>query len=173
MSEQEREALRFGWTPDAADWVDALRATVPMVRWAEWFAAAFALFGLVLLVLGHWGEGVFGVLVAAVIVLLPRWQALRALRDDPLAASTVQALADEQGLQLSIGSTPTTELRWQRVPAWRMTRRCVLLLGAGPGTASPRAGTRAPYAIPLRAFDDPADLQRFQLLLRSGVGEAQ
>jgi hypothetical protein len=165
MVREQQRAVEFRWSPRPADWRDALRATVPLFRWAPWFAGALAACSLVLIGLGDVAAGVYGLVAAAVVAMLVPLAALRSFRANPLAARTVTGYADEDMLRLTIGDEARSVLRWSALPAWLPTSRSIVLR-TGPGTGSPV------YAVPRRAFTEPGDEQRFRELLARHVGPA-
>jgi hypothetical protein len=158
----DERQLELRWDPHPADWSDALRAVTPMYRWSPWFAAALAVFGVVLLVLGEPVPGLFGIGCAVVIAALPLLAVYSSFRRNPVAAATVTATVDDQSLRMmTIDGTAYSDLRWSTVPGWLETRRSFVLR---TGEAS------ALFPVPLRAFGDQAELERFRELLGRQLG---
>ncbi|GDY28607.1 YcxB family protein [Gandjariella thermophila] len=160
-----RGAIEFQWSPRPSDWRDALRAAVPLYRWAPWFAGALAACSVLLLVLGDVAAGCYGLVAAAVVAALVPLAAHRSFRAAPLAGRTVTGHADDQAIRLTIGDEARSVVRWSALPAWSETSRNIVLR-TGPGAASPV------YAVPHRAFADPADARRFRELLARHIGPA-
>ncbi len=156
------ERLELRWDPHPADWSDALRTVTPMYRWTPWFAAALAVFGAVLLVLGEPVPGLFGIGCAAEIGALPLLGVYSSFRRNPVAAATVTATVDEQSLRMmTVDGTAYSDLRWSTLTGWLETRRSFVL----------RTGEAAAlFPVPLRAFGDQAELDRFRALLGREVG---
>jgi len=165
MVRERQGAIEFRWSPRPADWRDALRAAVPLFRWAPWFAAALAGCSLVLIAFGDLAAGAYGLVAAAVVAVLVPLAARRSFRSHPLAARTVTGYADEHTLRLTIGDEARSVVRWSALPAWSETSRSIVLRTA-PGAGSPL------YAVPRRAFAEPDDEQRFRELLARHVGPA-
>ncbi|GAB3449837.1 YcxB family protein [Actinophytocola sediminis] len=154
--------LELRWNPQPADWSDAVRAVTPLYRWTPWFAAALAVFGAVLLLLGEPVPGLFGVGCAVVIGALPVLGVYSSFRRNPVAASTVTATADEQSLRvMTVDGTAYSDLRWSTLTGWLETRRSFVLR---------TEEAAALFPVPLRAFDDQAELLRFRELLGRQVG---
>lgn len=158
------------------DWLDAMRATVPLVRLSPWFAGILAVFAIALLALGNPAPAVFGLVAAAVIIALPYWQASTSMRGHPLGRRAISGEADEHVLTLTIGNENSadrdadadaiierahTELHWPRMLDWRKTATCVVL--------HTRTGD---YVVPRRAFADPNELLAFHALLARKLGPA-
>lgn len=157
------EPLELRWDPRPADWSDALRAVTPTYRWTPWFAAALAVFGVVLLVLGEPVPGLFGLGCAVVIGVLPLLGVYSSFRRNPVAAATVTATVDEQSMRMmTVDGTAYSDLRWSALSGWLETRRCFVLR---TGEAS------ALFPVPLRAFGDQAELTRFRELLDRRIGQ--
>jgi hypothetical protein len=155
--------LEFSWKLNRTDHYDLLRSTVATVRFAPWFGAAFVLAAIPLLLVGLWLPASFGLLVAVVVVLLPRWQAGVSARDYPLADKEIRARADTHKLTLDAGQNAHSEIDWPAVQRWSDTGRTIVL------RTSDNAGG---YPIPRRAFAGSADAEAFTELLRSEVGRA-
>ncbi|MFD7660337.1 YcxB family protein [Actinosynnema sp. NPDC059797] len=152
----------FGWSPRAGDWSDALKTSVPLYRWAPWFAAALGALGVVVLVLGMTWAGVFGLVLAVVIAGLVPVGAAVNFHNHPLAARAVTGTADDHSLRMSVGEAARSELSWAELPGWVETPRGFVL----------RTGTAAVYAVPRRAFADADAVERFRSLLVEHVGPA-
>jgi hypothetical protein len=133
--------IEFRWSPRPADWGDALRAAVPLYRWA----------------------GCYGLVAAAVVGALVPLAARRSFRATPLAGRTVTGHADAHAVWLTVGDEARSVLRWSALPAWSETSRSIVLR-TGADVASPV------YAVPHRAFADPGDARRFRELLTRHVG---
>jgi hypothetical protein len=159
------ESVDFTWSPQPGDWRDALRTTVPMFRWAPWFAAALAVLSVVVLLLDMPWAGVFGLVLAAVIAVMVPVQITASFRNHPLAAKSVAGSADEHSLRMTVGESARSELDWAGLPGWTETARG-FVLRTGEGTGAPA------YAVPHRAFRDDADRDRFRTLLTDRVGPA-
>jgi hypothetical protein len=155
--------IEFRWSPRPADWGDALRAAVPLYRWAPWFAGALAGCSVLLLVLGDLAAGCYGLVAAAVVGALVPLAARRSFRATPLAGRTVTGHADAHAVWLTVGDEARSVLRWSALPAWSETSRSIVLR-TGADVASPV------YAVPHRAFADPGDARRFRELLTRHVG---
>jgi YcxB-like protein len=155
-------SVDFAWSPRSADWRDALRTAVPLYRWAPWFGAVLAVLAVVVLLLGMTWAGVFGLALAVIIVaLVPIGTAVN-FHNHPLAAKTVTGSADAHSLRMSVGEAARSELAWDDLPGWAETPRVFVL----------RTATTAMYAVPHRAFKDPAEVDRFRSLLVEHVGPA-
>ncbi|MFI9008367.1 YcxB family protein [Actinosynnema sp. NPDC053489] len=155
-------SVDFSWSPRPADWRDALRTAVPLYRWAPWFAAALAVLGVVVLVLGMTWAGVFGLVLAVIIIaLVPVGTAVN-FHNHPLAARTVTGTADAHSLRMSVGQAARSELSWSDLPGWAETARGFVL----------RTATTAVYAVPHRAFADAEAVGAFRSLLTEHVGPA-
>ncbi|WP_143532528.1 YcxB family protein [Saccharothrix sp. ALI-22-I] len=155
-------SVDFSWSPRPGDWRDALRIAVPLYRWAPWFAAALAALGVVVLVMGMTLAGVFGLVLAVIIIaLVPVGTAVN-FHNHPLAAKTVTGTADEHSLRMSVGEAARSELSWAELPGWVETARGFVL----------RTGTTAVYAVPHRAFPDADAVAEFRSLLVEHVGPA-
>lgn len=158
------ERLELRWDPAPGDWSDALRAVLPTYRWAPWFAAALAALGAVLLFAGQPVPGVFGLVCAAVIALLPVVGVHSSFRRNPVAAATVTATVDDRSLRMmTIDGTAYTDLRWSSVTGWVETRHS-FVLRTGEGAGSPL------FPVPGRAFGKQEDLDGFRELLRRTLG---
>lgn len=144
------------------DHLDLLRASLPLVRFAPWFAGAFLGAAVLLAFLGQWLPAVFGIVAAAVVAALPYLQAGVSERNYPLAGKEIRASADPQRLKLDIDAHAHSELRWDKIRSWSDTGRTIVL------RAQDAAGG---YPIPHRAFRDPAQAQAFTQLLHSAVGD--
>lgn len=156
------ERLELRWDPHPADWSDALRAVHRVYRWTPWFAAALAVFGAVLLVLGEPVPGLFGLACAVVIAALPLLGVRSSFHRNPVAAATVTATADERSLRMmTVDGSAYSDLRWSAVTGWRRTRRGFVLR---------TDAASALFPVPLRAFDDDAGRERFAGLLARLVG---
>jgi hypothetical protein len=161
----QKDHVEFHWWPKPADWTDALRATLPMYRWAPWFAGVMAVGSIVLLVLGQWVAGGFGLCAAVVIAAVPVIGVYSAFRANPVASSEVTAVADEHALEMmTVDGSAHTELRWPQVQAWQRTRRGYLLRTGG--------SIGEMYPVPHRAFES-GDSDAFDALLREHVGAAE
>lgn len=161
----EKDQVEFHWWPKPADWTDALRATLPVYRWAPWFAGAMAVGSVVLLVVGQWVAGGFGLCAAVVVAAIPVIGVYSAFRANPVASSEVTAVADRHAMRMmTVDGTAHTELSWPQVTAWQRTRRGYLLrTGQSVGEM---------YPVPHRAFSDD-DGDAFGTLLTEHVGTAQ
>jgi hypothetical protein len=156
--------LELRWDPAPGDWADGLRATVPVYRFAPWFAGAFALAAVVLMFLGQLSSGVFGLAAAAVIAALPVLGVWLSFRRNPVAATTMTARADESSLRMmTVDGTAYTDLDWVKLSGWLETGRGFLLC-TGTGRGSPF------YPVPNRAFTGLEQRQRFRELLARRVG---
>ena len=155
-------SVDFSWSPRPADWRDALRTSVPLYRWAPWFAAVLGALGVVVLVMGMTWAGVFGLALAVIIIaLVPVGTAVN-FHNHPLAAKAVTGTADAHSLRMSVGEAARSELSWAELPGWVETTRGFVL----------RTGTTAVYAVPHRAFADAEAVEVFRSLLREHVGPA-
>ena len=156
--------MELRWDPEPGDWTDGLRAAVPVYRFAPWFAAAFGVAAIVLVSLGRLYAGMFGVVCAAVIAVLPAIGMRLSFHRNPVAATTMTAKADERSLRLmTIDGTAYSELDWVKLAGWQETRRG-FVLRTGPGRASPF------YQVPNRAFAEPEQRQQFRELLERRIG---
>lgn len=155
----------FSWSPQPADWRAAVRAVVPMYRWAQWFAAVLAVFGVVLVVLGDVLPGLYGLLAAAVIAVLPALRVRASFQRHPLASKTVTATADDHSVRMTVDDLARSDLAWTELPAWLETAQGIVLR-TGPDRGS------AIYPVPHRAFAAPDDEQRFRALLQRHIGPA-
>lgn len=156
--------LELRWNPVPGDWSDALRAVVPLYRWAPWFAAAVAVFGVVLLVAGQPVPGLFGLGCAVVIAAMPVLGVYSSFRRNPVAAATVTATVDEQSVRMmTVDGTAYSDLRWSALSGWLETRRGFVL-------RTSEAATGPLYPVPHRAFDADAERARFRNLLEEHVG---
>ncbi|GGP86623.1 YcxB family protein [Saccharothrix coeruleofusca] len=155
-------SVDFSWSPRPADWRAALRTAVPLYRWAPWFALALGAVGVVVLALGMVAAGLFGLALAVIIVaLVPVGTAVN-FHNHPLAAKAVTGTADQHSLRMAVGNTARSELAWSELPGWSETGRTFVL----------RTASSAMYAVPHRAFADPAAVERFRALLEQHVGPA-
>lgn len=158
------ERLELRWDPLPADWSDALRAVLPLYRWAPWFAAGLAALGTVLLIAGQPLPGLFGLGCAVVIAALPVVGVYSSFRRNPVAAATVTATVDDQSVRMmTIDGTAYSDLRWSALSGWLETRRG-FVLRTGEATSSPL------YPVPNRAFGKQAERARFRELLEQHVG---
>jgi hypothetical protein len=157
--------IEFRWSPRPADWRDALRAAVPLYRWAPWFAGALAGCSVLLVALGDVAAGCYGLVAAAVVAALLPLAVRRSYRATALAGRTVTGHADDHAVRLTIGEEARSVLRWSALPAWSETSRGIVLR-TGAGAASPV------YAVPHRAFTEPGDVRRFRELLARHIGPA-
>ncbi|WNV88703.1 YcxB family protein [Umezawaea sp. Da 62-37] len=158
-------SVDFRWSPEPADWGDALRSAVPMFRWATWFSVVVAAGSVVLLLSGQTAPGLFGLGAAVVVAVLVPVQVRIDFGGHPLAAGTVTATADDHSLRMTVGEAARSELPWAHLPTWTETRRGFIL--------RTEAGARGPmYAVPHRAFEDNGDRNRFRDLLVRHVGPA-
>jgi hypothetical protein len=156
------ERFELRWDPRPADWSDALRAVTPLYRWSPWFAVALAAFGVVLVVLGEAVPGIFGLVCAAVIAALPLLGVYSSFHRNPVAAATVTATADEHSLRMmTVDGTAFSDLRWATLSGWLETRRCFVLRTDASTSLFP---------VPLRAFGEAAELDRFRELLGRQLG---
>jgi hypothetical protein len=161
----QKDQVEFRWWPKPADWTAALRATLPVYRWAPWFAGVMAVGSVVLLVIGQVVAGGFGLCAAVVVAAIPVIGVYGAFRANPVAASEVTAVADEHAVRMmTVDGTAHTELRWPQVTSWQRTRHGYLL----------RTGTSVGevFPVPLRAFDAD-DRAAFDALLQEHVGAAE
>jgi hypothetical protein len=157
--------VELRWDPKPGDWVDGLRAAVPIYRFAPWFAAAFGLAAIVLVVLGQLYAGLFGMACAAVIALLPALGVRASFHRNPVAAIPMTAKVDEQSLRLmTIDGTAYSDLDWVKLAGWLETRRG-FVLRTGPRRSSPF------YPVPNRAFTEPEQRQRFSELVERRLGQ--
>lgn len=156
--------LSFGWTPDPADWRDAMRAVIPLFRFAPYFALAVVLVTIVGIVLAPdsllLGSLVLG--IALIIAALPRLSVWAMFRTDPTLSSPMRALADDRALHLSAGAA-RSDVVWENLARWRQTSRG-FVLRTGDRPASPM------YVVPHRAFTEPGQAERFRELLRRRIG---
>jgi hypothetical protein len=158
------DRLELRWNPTPADWSDALRAVLPLYRWAPWFAAALAAFGVVLLVAGQPLPGLFGLACAVVIAALPVLGVYSSFRRNPVAAATVTATVDDQSVRMmTVDGTAYSDLRWSALSGWLETKRG-FVLRTGETAAGPL------YPVPNRAFEEDAERTRFRELLEQHVG---
>lgn len=156
--------MELRWDPEPGDWIDGLRAAVPIYRFAPWFAAAFAVASVVLVFLDQLYAGMFGMVCAAVIAVLPALGIRISFSRNPVAATTMTAKVDEQSLRMmTIDGTAYSDLDWVKLAGWQETRRG-FVLRTGPGRASPF------YPVPNRAFTEPEQRQRFRELLERRIG---
>jgi hypothetical protein len=154
-------ALELRWDPASSDWSDALRAVIPVYRWAPWFAAALAALSVVLLVAGQPVPGGFGLLCAAVIVALPVLGVRGQFRRNPVAASTVTATVDDRSFRMmTVDGTAYTDLRWPDLAGWVETKHNFVL----------RTGDASLFPVPGRAFGTQEDLDGFRDLLNRQLG---
>ncbi|WP_433273118.1 YcxB family protein [Actinosynnema sp. CS-041913] len=153
-------SVDFSWSPRSADWGDALRAAVPLYRWAPWFGLALGVLGVVVLFLGMTWAGVFGIALAVIIIALVPVGAAVNFHNHPLAAKTVTGSADDHSLRMSVGDAARSELAWDELPGWSETPRGFVL----------RTATTAMFAVPHRAFTGADDVDRFRSLLVAHVG---
>jgi YcxB-like protein len=156
--------MELRWDPVAGDWVDGLRAAVPIYRFAPLYAAAFGVAAVVLVFLGQLYAGLFGMACAAVLAVLPVLGVWLSFRRNPVAGTTLTAKADEQSLRMmTIDGTAYSDLDWVKLAGWVETRRG-FVLRTGPHRDSPF------YPVPNRAFTEPEQRQRFRELLERRVG---
>lgn len=161
-----QSGLELRWDPVPSDWADALRAVVPLYRWSPWFSVALAVFSVVLLFLGQPVPGIFGLVCAVVIAAIPFLGVWSSFRGNPVAGSTVTATVDENSLRMmTIDGTAYSDVRWSTLSGWLQTGRG-FVLRTGNSQAS------AVYPVPHRAFEQPADRQRFRELLEQHLGPA-
>jgi hypothetical protein len=157
------ERLELRWDPDPGDWGDAMRAVLPVYRWAPWFALALAAFAAVLLFAGQPVPGVFGLVCAAVIAALPVFGVRSQFRRNPVAAATVTATVDDQSLRMmTVDGTAYTDLRWSALAGWVETKHNFVL----------RAEDTGLFPVPGRAFGTQEDLDGFRALLETRLGPA-
>jgi hypothetical protein len=160
------DQIELTWDPVPADWVDGLRAAVPLYRFAPWFAGAFALAAAVLVVLGQPGPAVFGFGCAVVIAALPAVGVWLSFRRHPVASTTLTARADESSLRMmTLDGTAYTDLDWVKLSGWVETRRG-FVLRTDDGRGSPF------YPVPNRAFTGLEQRQWFRELLARQIGPA-
>ncbi|WP_031469961.1 YcxB family protein [Sciscionella sediminilitoris] len=152
--------IRFSWTLRRADHLDLLRTSMPLIRFAPLFAAALAVAGVVLLVLGQWLPGVLGLVLGALVLAVPYWQAVLSERHYPLAGKEISASADQTRVKLDVAAHAHSELAWDRISGWSDTGRTIVL----------RTGSAGGYPIPRRAFTDPGQAAEFTKLLHAKVG---
>jgi YcxB-like protein len=156
--------MELRWDPAPGDWLDGLRATVPLYRFAPWFAAVFAAAAVVLVLLGELYAGVFGMACAAVIAALPVLAVWVSFHRNPVAATTMTAKADEQSLRMmTVDGTAYSDLDWATLSGWVETRRGFVLRAGAE-----RAGSF--YPVPNRAFAEPGQRQRFRELVERRLG---
>ncbi|MGX7829762.1 YcxB family protein [Actinokineospora sp. 24-640] len=153
--------LKLRWSPEAADWADAVRTIVPFTRWAPWFAAALGAFSTVLIVLGQVTPGVFGVVCAVLIAVLPGLGARLAFNRNPIAGRTVTAEVDERHIRMmTLDGTAYSALAVADLAGWAETERNFVLRTAEGGV----------HPVPGRAFDSTEDIDRFRDLLAKALG---
>ncbi|MEU5692227.1 YcxB family protein [Actinosynnema sp. NPDC020468] len=159
---QAAVSVDFAWSPHPADWRVALRTAVPLYRWAPWFGLVLAALGVVVLVLGMTVAGVFGLVLAVIIIaLVPVGTAVN-FHNHPLAAKAVAGTADAHSLRMSVGNAARSELSWAELPGWTESGRTFVL-------RTPDSGM---YAVPHRAFAGTEAVDRFRALLAEHVGPA-
>jgi hypothetical protein len=161
------DQMELRWDPRPADWVDGLRASAPIYRFAPWFAGAFAVAAVVLVFLGQLAAGVFGMACAAVIATMPVLAVWVSFRRNPVAATTMTAKVDERSVRMmTVDGTAYSDLDWANLAGWSETGRG-FVLRTGPDRASPF------YPVPNRAFAEPEQRQRFRELLTRRIGPGQ
>ncbi|HEX7305251.1 YcxB family protein [Lentzea sp.] len=159
-------SVDFNWAPSPADWRASLRAMVPMVRWAPWFALAFAVISFVLLV-GFDDMGfvaLFGLLCALVIGLMEPVAVWWRFSSDEMISRTVVGSADDQSFRMAVGSSVREEIAWEELPGWTETRQGFVLQTLDEGAAS--------LSVPHRAFGSDEDVTSFRTLLEKHIGPA-
>jgi hypothetical protein len=157
------ETLELKWDPTPGDWADGLRATVPIYRYAPFFAAAFAIGGVVVVLLGQLGAGVFGMACSAVIALFPVIAVRLSFHRNPVAATTVTAKVDESSLRLmTIDGTAYSDLEWENLSGWLETRRGFVL-----------RSDSGLYPVPNRAFTESGQRAQFRDLVVRRLGAGQ
>jgi hypothetical protein len=155
------ETLELRWDPEPGDWADALRAVVPLYRFAPWFGAAFGFAAVVLLILGQPYPAAFGWLCALVIAGFPIVAVRISFHRNPVASSGMTAKADEDSVRMmTVDGTAYSDLGWTRLTGWLETRRGFVL----------REGS-AFYPVPFRAFSEPQQRQQFRDLAARRLGE--
>jgi hypothetical protein len=153
--------MELRWDQEPSDWRDALRAVFPVYRWAPWFALALTAFAAFLLGAGQPVPGAFGLLCAAVIVVLPVLGVRAQFSRNPVAASTVTATVDDQSLRMmTVDGTAYTDLRWSELAGWVETKHNFVL----------RTGDAALFPVPSRAFGTQEDLDGFRDVLSRRLG---
>lgn len=156
--------LRLRWDPEPGDWADGVRAVLPLARWAPWYAAAFAVFSVALVVTGQTWPGVFGIACALVIAAIPVVGARVAFRRDPIAGRTVTAEVDEHSLRMmTADGTAYSDVPLAELDGWSETPRNFVLHAEG----------RAFHPVPGRAFGSTEDIDGFRELLRRVLGPAR
>ena len=159
------DSLELKWDPHPADWADGLRAIVPVYRFAPLFAAVFAVVSVLVAILGQLWVGVFGMVCAAVIALMPLLAVRVSFARNPVAATTMTAKVDERSLRImTIDGTAYSDLDWSTLSGWLETKRG-FVLRTGAGRNSPF------YPVPNRAFADLAQRQRFLVLVQRRLGQ--
>ncbi|WP_440900990.1 YcxB family protein [Actinosynnema sp.] len=152
----------FAWTPHPSDWRAALRTAVPLYRWVPWFAAAFAVFGFVVLVIGLTVPGVAALVLAALMAAMVPVTTWVSFHNHPIAAKAVTGSADDHSLRMAVSGAARSEVDWARLPGWAETGRTFVL-------RTPESGM---YAVPHRAFGSGDGVEKFRALLAEHVGPA-
>lgn len=155
--------IRLRWEPSPGDWSDGIKATVPFARRSVWFAAAFGVFSIVLLVVGQPIPGVFGLVCALLIAAMPSIGTRLAFRRNPIAGRTVTADVDGHVIRMmTLDGTAYSDIVLADLDGWAETERNFVL----------HTGSGGFHPLPGRAFDSVEDLDRFRDLLVRTVGPA-
>lgn len=159
-------SVDFNWAPSPADWRASLRTMVPMVRWAPWFALAFAAISVVLLVAfdDMLVVALFGLVCAAVIALMEPVAVWWRFSSDEMISRTVVGSADDQSFRMAVGNAVREEITWEELPGWTETRQGFVLQTLDEGVAS--------LSVPHRAFASDEDVTSFRALLEKHIGPA-
>ncbi|ACU36128.1 YcxB family protein [Actinosynnema mirum] len=152
----------FAWTPHPSDWRAALRTAVPLYRWVPWFAAAFAVFGVVVLVIGLTVPGGAALVLAALMAAMVPVTTWVSFHNHPIAAKAVTGSADDHSLRMAVSGAARSEVAWSQLPGWAETGRTFVL-------RTPDSGM---YAVPHRAFGPGDGVGKFRALLAEHVGPA-
>jgi len=159
-------SVDFSWAPSPADWRASLRTMVPMVRWAPWFALAFAVISFVLLVAfdDMVFVALFGLVCALVIGFMEPVAVWWRFSSDEMISRTVVGSADDQSFRMAVGTAVREEIAWEELPGWTETRQGFVLETLDEGSAS--------LSVPHRAFASTQDAQSFRELLEQHIGPA-
>ncbi|WP_146108099.1 YcxB family protein [Actinokineospora auranticolor] len=156
--------MRLRWTPEPGDWSDGIRATLPFARWVPWFAGAFGVFSVVLVVVGQVWPGVFGLVCAVVIGSLPTVAVRRSFRRDPIAGREVTAEVSSGAVRMmAADGTACSDVVLGELTGWVETERSFVL----------RTGGGSFHPVPGRAFASVEDIDRFREILEEELGPAQ
>ncbi|WP_143116292.1 YcxB family protein [Lentzea xinjiangensis] len=138
-----------------------------MFRWAPWFALAFGVISLVLL-LGFDDMApvaVFGLVAALVIGFMEPIAVWWRFSSDEMISRTVVGSADDRSFRMAVGGSVREEIVWQELPAWTETRQGFVLETLDEGVAS--------LSVPHRAFASDEDVTSFRALLEQHIGPAR